>query len=493
VGASRMHIIRQILIESTLLSVIGMLLGMGFAWVGIRWIASALPVNLAQTTTLGIDLRVLLFALGISLATGLFSGIIPAIIACRRNATSALRDGDRSGAGQEGGRIRAMLVAGTFALALALTVSAGLFLKSLVRILQVDPGFDPGGVLTFTLSLPEAQYPDREALRPAQDALLERLSAVPGVTGVGFTSTLPMGDLVSDTGTAIEGVPLEGDPLRTWYSRATRGYLPALGVPILRGRDFSARDTADAPCVVIANETYVQRYMEGLEPIGRRVILNPQIEQYIHCEIIGLAKDLRFNTLAEPPEPTLYLSASRFPNRRFFVALRTAQEPLSLLPTVRQAVAGFDPGLAVWSPATMNELVANTMRTPRLVTMLVGAFAALALVLAASGVYGVATYNVKARMREFGVRTALGAKQFDLLRHVLMAGLRLVGAGMAVGIILTIAFGRLLDALLYEVEPFDAQVFAAVALLLAAAAVLAMLVPARRAARVHPMEALRYE
>lgn len=141
----------------------------------------------------------------------------------------------------------------------------------------------------------------------------------------------------------------------------------------------------------------------------------------------------------------------------------------------------------------MNELVANTMRTPRLVTMLVGAFAALALVLAASGVYGVATYNVKARMREFGVRTALGAKQFDLLRHVLMAGLRLVGAGMAVGIILTIAFGRLLDALLYEVEPFDAQVFAAVALLLAAAAVLAMLVPARRAARVHPMEALRYE
>jgi len=493
VGASRMHIIRQVLIESTLLSILGMALGIVFAWFGIEWIATALPPGLARTMSLAIDLRVLGFALVISLGTGLISGCVPALMACRRDAGTALRDGARgSSGGRDGQRVRAALVAGTFALALALTVSAGLFLKSLLHILDVDPGFRADGLLTFSLSLVESQYPDRDALRAGQDALIERLAVVPGVNGVGFASTLPMGGLTTDTGTAIVGVPLEGNPLRTWYSRVSQGYLPALGTPIMRGRDVAASDRPENPCVAVANETYVERYLQGRDPIGTRVILAPSGSS-IPCEIVGVARDLRVNTLAEPPDPTLFLPTGLFPNRRFFVVMRTSGEPMALLPSVHAALAEVDPGLAVWDPAPMTQRVGETVRTPRQVAVLVGAFALLALLLAASGVYGVATYNVNARMREFGVRTALGARQSDLLMQVLVGGLWLVGAGMAVGVLLTIAFGRLLGSLLYEVQPFDLQVFGAVSVLLVLAAMLAMLMPARRAARVQPMEALRYE
>jgi hypothetical protein len=263
-------------------------------------------------------------------------------------------------------------------------------------------------------------------------------------------------------------------------------------VPLVRGRDFSASDRPDAPCIVLATETYAERYLGDREPVGTRVILSPG-GSAIPCEIVGLVRDLRFNGLSAPPDPTLYLPTSHFPNRQFFVVMRTSTDAMALLPSVRQAVAEFDAGLAVWTPAPMSSLVSESVRTPRQVAALVGAFAVLSLLLAASGVYGVATYNVNARMREFGVRTALGARGVDLLRQVLVGGLWLVGAGMAAGVVLTAAFGRLLGNLLYEVEPFDLQVFALVSALLIVAAMLAMVVPARRAARVQPMEALRYE
>jgi putative ABC transport system permease protein len=432
VGASRWQIMRSVLVESTLLSLMGMMLGVVLAWFAVDWIITALPPDLARTVDLGIDIRALTFALVISLGTGLIAGSVPAFLTSRREASISLSEGGRgSSGGQDGQRARAVLVAGTFALALALTVSAGLFLKSLLQIMNVDPGFQAEGLLTYSLNLPEAQYPDRAALIQAQDALLARLSVVPGVSAVGFTSTLPMGGLITDTGTAIEGIPLEGDPLRTWYSRVSSGYLPALGTPLLRGRDFAPGDGPEAACVVIANETYARRYMGSDDPIGRRVLMNPQDEPFA-CEIVGLAKDMRFNTLAESPDPTLYLPASRFANRRFFVVMRTSGEPMTLLPTVRQAVAEIDPSLAVWAPSPMTTLVGESVRTPRQVAVLVAAFAVLALVLAASGVYGVATYNVNARMREFGVRTALGANQLDLLRLVLVGGLWLVGIGMAI-------------------------------------------------------------
>jgi len=493
IGASRRHIVRQVLIESVLLSLAGTVLGIGLAWVGVEWIATALPPDLARNAALGIDLRVMGFAFVLALGTGVVAGSVPALLSSRRDAGAALRSGGRGSAGgRDGSRVRALLVACTFALALALTVSAGLFLKSLLHILDVDPGFRPDGLLTFSLSLAEIEYPDGDALRAAQDALMERLAAVPGATGVGFTSTLPMGNLVTDTGTALEGAPPEEEPLHTWFSRVSPGYLPTLGAPILRGRDVAATDRAGNPCSVVVNETYAARYLGDREPVGTRVILSPR-GSAIPCEIVGVSRDLRFNTLAEPPDPSIYVPMGQFPNRRFFVIMRTTGDPLALLSGAREAVAAVDPRLALWSPLPMTSLVSETVRTPRQVAVLVGAFAVLALLLAASGVYGVATYNVNARLREFGVRTALGARQIDLLWQVLSGGLWLVGGGMAVGVLLTLAFGRLLGALLYEVEPFDLQVFAFVALLLVAAALLAMLVPARRAARVQPMEALRYE
>jgi len=481
------------LIESTLLSLLGMFVGVGLAWFGMMWIAMALPASLADTTSLGINLRVMGFALMIALSTGLVAGSVPAWLASRREVSETLRSGGRGSSGDRGGqRMRAVLVAGTFALALALTVSAGLFLKSLTRILDVDPGFKPDGVLTFALNLPDTRYPDTDALRVVHDELLERFSSIPGVENVGFSSTLPMSDLITDTGTAIEGVPLDGNPLRTWYSRVSSGYLETLEVPLLRGRDFNASDRADGACVVLATETYVERYLGSRDPLETRVILSPN-SSAISCEIVGLYGDLRFNGLSTPPDPTLYLPTSRFANRQFFVVMRTKGDELALLPVVRNALAEVDPGLAIWVPTPMENLVNESVRTPRQVAALVGAFALLSLLLAASGVYGVVSYNVSARTREFGVRTALGANQFDILRLVLVGGLWLVGIGMAAGVALTAVFGQLLSNMLYEVEPFDLQVFSSVSMLLVLAALLAMMVPARRAARVQPIEALRYE
>ena len=493
IGASRGRIMRRVLIESTLLSVMGMVLGIVLAWFGLAWISAMLPTPMAEANTLAIDARVMGFALAIALGTGLIAGSVPAWLASRREASEALRSGGRGMSdGREGKRLRGIFVAGTFALSLALTVTAGLFLKSLVQILDVDPGFEPEGLLTFTLRLSENRYEDGDAMRAFEDLLRERLLAIPGAEKVGFTSTLPMGDLITDTGTAIDGVPLEGNPYRTWYSRVSSGYLDTLGVERIRGRDFDSSDHRDGPCVVLASESYVARYLGSREPVGTRILLAPN-GAAIPCEIVGLYRDLRFNGLAAQPDPTIYLPTSHFANRRFFVVLRSAGEAMNMLPSVRQAIAEIDPGMAVWSPVAMETLVSESVRTSRQVAALVGAFALLSLLLAASGVYGVVSYNVNSRMREFGVRTALGANRYDLLRLVLVGGLWLVGSGMAAGVALTVFSGRLLSNLLYEVQPFDLQVFGSVSLILILSALLAMMIPARRAAQVQPMEALRYE
>ncbi len=491
-GADRRRLVRQLLGESLVLSAIGALAGLALAWVVIRWIGSALPAGSANAGLPSLDLRVLGFAVAASLGAGLVFGSAPALVATRQDLVTTLREGDRGSAGGRGGRrLRELLVVGTFALALALTVGAGLFLKSLGRLISLDPGFRPEGALVFGLRLPPSSYPTPEANRALHERLTERLGALPGVEHVGLTTTLPLGDNNTDTGVRLAGSAPDAEPLRVWFSMSTPGYLDALGTPVLRGRALSRDERADGPCGAVVNEAFARDYLPGRDAVGARFAMGSR--EPVACEIVGVARDVRFFGLDQPQTPAMYLPLAQFPGRQFFVVVRGQGGIAALLPSIRREIAALDPSLALADPQPLTLLVADSLRTPRLVATLTGAFAALALVLAAVGVYGVIAYAVSLRTREFGVRAALGARAGALLSSVLKRGLVLAFAGIALGAALALVLGRLIASLLYEVRAADPAVLGVVSLLLGAVALVASAVPAWRAARVDPTVALREE
>jgi predicted permease len=491
-GADRRRLARQLLGESLVLSGLGALAGLAFAAIAIRWIGTALPPGVDAAGAPALDLRVLGFGTLAALAAGLAFGSAPAWIATRQDLVTTLRDGDRGSAGGRAGRrLREALVVCTFALALALTAGAGVFLKSLGRLTSLDPGFRPEGALSFTLRLPPATYPTPEANRALHDALRERLAALPGVEHVGLTSTLPLGDNNTDTGIRLEGMAADAEPLRVWFSMSTPGYLEALGTPVLRGRALTRDEIAGGPCRAVVNDAFARDYLPGREVLGARFSMGSQ--EPVQCEIVGVAADVRFFGLDQPQTPAMYLPLAQFPARQFFVVVRGAGDVGALLPPIRREIAALDASLALGDVRPMTLLVRDALRTPRLVATLAGAFALLALVLAAVGVYGVIAYAVGLRTREFGVRAALGASRGELARSVLRRGLVLATAGIALGAVLALGLGRVVGALLYEVRATDPAVLAGVAALLGVVALAASLVPALRAARVDPMVALRNE
>jgi len=494
-GAGRGRLVAQLLTESAVLALIGAVAGLGVAMLGIAWIRSALPPGLLEGVPLGIDLRVLGFALAAAIGAGLLSGCVPAFAAAREDLVARLRDADRASTGGRGSkRLRATLVVGTFALALALTVGAGLFLKSLLALQQVDPGFRPQGLLTFSMSLPRTKYADDAALRAGVAAFEARLAAVPGVVASGFTEILPFSGSSSDTGTIVDGTPVTAEPQRTWFSSVTPGYFAALGVPLMQGRGLTASDTREGgACAIVVNRTLVERHLKVADPLSQRLVLNPRDDNRVYCQIVGVVGDTHSDSLATAPKPTMYFPSARSTMRRFYAVLRTPGDPLALLPAVKRAVAEVDPGVAIGQPATMESRMHDSLRTPRLVASLTAAFAGLALLLATLGVYGVIAHGVAARTREFGVRMALGAAPRAVLTEVLAGGLKLALAGVALGALLAMAFGRGLAALLFQVDPFDPLVLAGVSALLLVVAAVATLLPAWRAARVDPVVALHYE
>ena len=493
-GAAGARLVRQLLTESAVLALLGGGVGLAVASGLVAWLAVELPYSITGISPLALDMRVLGFALAVSVGVGMLFGAVPALAMARRDLNTVLRDGDRGSAGGRGGRrTRAALVVGNFALALALTIAAGLFLKSFRHLSAMDPGFEVDGLLTLTLSLPVGSYAGDDELRAFQTALRERLASQPGVAAVGFTSTMPYGGAETDTTLRIE--PSGGRGLieaRTWYSRVTPGYLEALGVRLEGGRGIDTADRAGAPNAIVINEAFAREYFAGEDPLGRRVIGGPPANP-VSYEVVGVVGDIRYFGLDQPQTPSAYFSLAQRPEREFFVAARVMGEPLALLPIIRSEIAALDPSLPVNDVAPMTTRVEGTLRTPRLLATLIGAFATLALVLSGVGVYGTIAYGVTLRTREFGVRIALGAGRSDVLLLVLRGGLRLAGAGLVLGLVITLALGRVMQSMLYSVDAFDAGVLVGVSVLLLAVAAFASVSPAWRASRIEPTEALRWE
>lgn len=488
-GASRARIARQLLLESGLLGLAGAALGLLFAQGGAQIMGAALPAEVTQLNPLQVDLRVVTVATALALGSGLLFGTAPALLAARQDLNAVLQRGERSGTSPAGLRLRSALVALTFALALALCVGAGLFLRSLQALQDVDPGFRAERALSLRLLLPASRYADADALRRAHAALTERLAAVPGVEAVGLTSTLPLGEGNSDTRVRLDDDPAEGDGRRVWYSQIDPGYLGAMQTPLREGRGIERSDHAEAALAAVVNQAFVREYLGGGQAIGRRLNFGSS-DAPRWAEIVGVAGDVRFFGLSEAQTPSAYLAATHFPPRSLYLVVRSAGEPEALLPAVRAALAELDPQLAV-TPMSMQARLQRSLATPRMVAALGGGFAALAALLAAVGVYGVIAYVVNSRVREFGVRLALGAQAFQLRRHVLGLGLRLALPGVALGLLLALSLGRGLDGLLYGVAAHDPAVLAAGVLLLGTVALAACLLPAIQASRVAPMQALR--
>jgi predicted permease len=494
VGASRARIVRQLLTESLLLALAGggagLLLGV---WLTDLLVALA-PAGAPRVVEAGLDVRVFAFALAATCLAGFGFGLAPALQVSKTDLQETLKEGGR---GQTDGRspLRSALVVAEVGLSLVLLVGAGLLVKSLVRLVNVNPGFDSRGVLTLRMGLPGARYPEPRRKAEFYDTLTKRVAALPGVEAAGATLSLPLGGSNFSVGRAFvrEGRPqTPEESANAAYFTITPDYFRAARIPLRQGRAFDDRDAEDAPKVVVVNEALARRHFPGEDPIGQRIHI--YFDEKFPREIVGVVGDVKTQTLDAEAGPQVYV-----PHRQdagwggLTLAVRTAGDPLALTAAVREEVRALDRGLAVYDVKTLDDVVAASFADRRLLSTLIAAFGVAALLLASIGLYGVISYTVGRRTHEFGVRMALGAAPRDVLRLVLRQGLALALVGVGVGVAAALAVTRLMTSLLYGVSASDPVVFILIPLLLVAVALLACYVPARRAMKVDPMEALRYE
>ncbi|AHG87819.1 permease [Gemmatirosa kalamazoonensis] len=488
-GAGRRRVFRQLLVESLVLSVAGGALGVLLASLGVKLLAASHFDAIPRLGAVQVDGRVLGFALAVSVLTGLLFGVVPAMRLSSESLQGTLRAGGRSLAGTAGGRrTRDALVLAEVAMAVVLLVGAALLARSFQRLLSVSPGFDAEHVLTARVSLPRARYPDDVRTRAAWDAVLMRVRAVPGVTSAALTSNVPF------AGIGYWSVQVEGrtpDPNRTTNEDAqpysvTDGYFKTLGIRLVRGRVIDARDRDGAPYVAVINTEMAKRFWPGRDPIGGRV----SVDGETWCTVVGVVADTRQEGLGQRPYAQLYFSAAQLARGSMFVAVRGAGDPSSYVAAVRNAVAAVDPELPVYDTRTLAERLDRDVARPRVTAMLVALFAAVALALAAVGIYGVVAYGVAQRAREFGIRMALGARPRSVVRLVVGQGTAPVLAGLALGLGAAWGASRVLGALLYGVSATDPVAFIVVTVFLGAVALVAAYVPARRATRVDPVVVL---
>jgi putative ABC transport system permease protein len=490
-GASRARLIRQMLIESVLLSLAGGALGTFLALGGVKLIVAAAPVKLLRVRDVSIDGWVLIFTLVISLLSGMAFGLLPALQASKINLNESLKEGSQSLAGSRGRlRIRNGLVVCEIALALVLLVGAGLMIKSFARLMSVDSGLNPTGVLTAQISLPSARYSTPEQERAFFRQLLERIEALPGVQHAGITSFLPLGGTNMDWLFAIEGRPVS-DPseiLYAEYRQVSDGYFQAMGTPIIRGRDFSDRDTENTPGVIIINQAFGRRFFANEEPLGKRIGFG---KKPVWREIIGVVADVRHFGLDAEPKAEAYVTHLQDPWPSMAVVVRSTSEINNLAAIIRGEVRVIDKNQPVYNVRSMQELISSSVAPRRLSMLLLSIFSAVALVLAAVGVYSVVAYSVVQRTHEIGVRMALGAQQNDVLKLLVGQGIRLGSAGVILGSLAAFAITRVLSSLLYQVSSTDLTIFISLSLALACIVVLASYLPARRATKIDPAVALR--
>jgi predicted permease len=491
-GAGGLRIIRQLLTESLLLAFLGCAFGLLFAELGLRGLLVLSPEKLPRLQLVHIDARVLLFAALVTVFTALLFGLAPALAIVKASASQSLKDGDRgTTVGGTRGRLRSWLVTAEIALALVLLAGAGLLMRTFVNLQHVDMGFNPDHALTFRIQLPEKRYADPVSQIHFYQNLAARLQALPGVQSVGFGSDIPWTGYDENTSFDIVGVTFQSNNSpEARYHFASPDYFRAAGIPLLSGRFFTTSDDAKAPPVVIVNSALAQRYFRGEDAVGKRLDMWGKKG----ISIVGVIGDIKDMPDAPATPPAFYWADWQFPdgNERV-VVLRSTADLISLAAAVPKEVLALDKDLPVTDVKTLDDVGAHAVSTAKFTLVLVGAFAGLAVLLAAIGIFGVISYSVTQRTHEIGIRMALGAQQEDVLGMILRQGAKVTALGVLFGIIGAVTLTRAMRELLYRVSATDPWTFAIVAAVLVAVALAACYIPARRALRVDPMVALRYE
>lgn len=497
-GASRWRVVRQLLTESVLLSLVGGLVGLLLAYWGTAALVSMLPQAqisaLPFLQNLRIDARMLAFSFGLSVLTGMLFGLAPALQSSRLELSGVLKEGGRNASAGASHRLRSGLVITEMALAVVLLVGAGMLLKSLVRVLKTDPGFNPENVLTMTVVLPTQKYNDANSQMNIQDQIQQRVQSLPGVTGVGSVDILPL-QPGNTTRVNVDGdpIPPPGQELEANTRTVSDDYFRTLGVPLIAGRMFDTRDAPNGTQVVIIGKKMADRIFAGRDPVGKRL-------KYSGVEappvtIVGVVGDVKITGLDQETRPVVYYpfrqDSSNFAN----LVVRTTSDPAALAGSIRNEIRGLEPGAAIFNVQAMPALIANSPAAfiRRFPATLIGIFAGLALLLSAIGVYGVVSYSVSQQTHYIGVRMALGARSSDILKLVLKQGVVIALVGIVIGSVGAFGLMRLMQSLLFEVRANDLSTYGIVAGALFFVALLACYLPARRATRVDPLVALRYE
>jgi putative ABC transport system permease protein len=494
-GAGRSRIATLLLVENLLLALVGGALGLALGWGAVRAIDGLASMNVPAATTLALDHRVLLFTGVLTTVTALLFGAAPVLLAMRSDLGTRLKEGGRGASGGPGAlRLTGTLVAVEVALAVLLVAGAGLMVQTALRLRTVDPGFRTEGVLAVRLTVPAARYVERDDVLAFYDRLLESLEARPGIERAGTVGQLPLAGPSWSSQFQAEGWPADRVGFEILHRRADRGYFEALGVPLVRGRFPEASDRAEAPFVVVVNETFAREHFPGEDPIGQRIAYDrAATASSTWYEIVGIVGDQSQMSPALPARAEVFESRYQDWARNNWVVLRTSGSPLEVMPAVRETLRELDPLIPISEVRPLRDVWRSSMAREELVLVLLGAFAALALLLAAVGVYAVTAQSARRRTREIGIRIALGAVSVDVARLVLRQGMGSVVAGLVVGVVAALLATRALSSLLFGVGARDPGTLAAVALLLLAVGAVACWIPARWATRLDPVRSLRIE
>jgi len=495
-GASRGRIVRQLLAEGFILAIFGGLGGLLLAWWGIDLLRLFGPHDVPRLDEVRINSAVVAFTFATAIFSTLLFATVPALQVSRPDVNASLQEGNRGAVGPESHRLRALLVISQVALSMLLLAGAGLLIKSFANLSATDPGFNSTRVLTLDFSLPRTKYSDPLKQQQFFDQLIPRLNRLPGVESTGAAMPMPFSE--NDRGSSF-WIPGRPDPGPGNHPGASHlvvwgGYFQTLRIPLLAGRSFNEHDTKDSVPVVMVNDTFARQFFAGKNPIGERIRVDRASGTPPALEIVGVVGSTRHESLATAPLPEFYIPASQEPDRRAHIVIRTREDKITGLESgVRNIIHELDPDVYVAKFAPLKELVRRTLAQPRFNTLLLGCFAAVAMVLAAIGIYGVIAYSVAQRTREIGIRMALGAQRGEMVQMILRQSFATVGIGLFAGLLGALAATRLMSSLLYGVSSYDVGIYLVVLVVLSGAALIASYLPARRAMAIDPMVALRYE